>query len=470
MLCTCLRRFYKCRFYHAANITTLALSIIILQAIDEACTHEYPDAEKTGFEKPCKLRFFVRKNPLKLSVVIVNYNVKYFLEQCLCSVLKACKNIDAEIWVVDNNSTDGSRTYLEPKFPSVHFKWLNENLGFGKANNLVIKELSGDHVLFLNPDTILPEDCFQKCLHFFETTSGCGALGVRMLDGSGRFLKESKRSLPGLRASFYKMAGLSALLPKSKSFAAYYAGHLPEHETNKTAVIAGAFMMMKKEVLIKTGGFDEDYFMYAEDVDLSYRIQKEGYSNYYFPGTSIIHFKGESTQKHSAAYTRHFYGAMHLFINKHYSAENWRRRFMHVSVSAGKTAARLKTGLKKIFSSKKTEHNTGSTAIAGSQPEFNGLLNILKHAASPVLIVGRIGFAKNDTEMKIGELQHINETVREKNIKQVVFCEGSLSFADIIKEIQQIKMKPLFMFHASGSSSIVGSNEKNERGVFIAKP
>lgn len=416
------------------------------------------------------MRFFVSKTiSLQLSIVIVNYRVKYFLEQCLFSVQKACIGLDAEIIVVDNHSSDGSREYLEPKFPTIKFKWLSENIGFGRANNSVTNDLRGEYVLYLNPDTLVPEDCFSKCLHFCETTGNCGALGVRMIDGSGRFLKESKRSIPSLRSSFFKMSGLASVFPRSKSFASYYAGNLPENETSKVDVIAGAFMMVKKEVLLKTGGFDEAFFMYAEDVDLSFRIQKEGYHNYYFPSVSIIHFKGESTQKLSPSYNRHFYGAMRLFIKKHHPAPTFHRRLMLLSVNAGLMLAEMKRRLQKASAQPNRTSTHLNTAVVGSQPEFNALLQLLKFAASPLMLLGRIGFAKNDTEAKIGQLQQMNETVRNKKIGQLIFCEGTLSFSEIIKEIQQVKKGISFMFHAAGSSSVVGSNEKNERGVFIAE-
>ena len=219
---------------------------------------------------------------MQLSVIIVNYNVKYFLEHCLLSVIKACRNIQAEIFVADNNSTDGSRAYLEPKFPSVRFYWNSDNPGFAKANNQMLEKATGNYILFLNPDTIVPEDCFAECLDFFGSHSDCGALGVRMTDGSGRFLRESKRSLPGLLSGLGKSLGFDDK---------YYAAHLPEHENNKIAVLAGAFMMLSSEAVKLTGGFDEAFFMYGEDVDLSYRVTLAGLNNYYFPGTTVIHFK-----------------------------------------------------------------------------------------------------------------------------------------------------------------------------------
>lgn len=256
---------------------------------------------------------------MQLSVIIVNYNVKYFLEQCLHSVQKACIGIDSEIIVADNNSTDGSREYLQDNFPTVKFIWNSDNIGFAKANNLALEKATGSFILFLNPDTILAEDSIEKCIQFFDQHKSAGAIGIRMIDGSGNFLKESKRAFPSPLTSLFKLSGLTMLFPKSKIFARYHLGHLPENENHEVDVLAGAFMMMPKRVLDETGNFDERFFMYGEDVDLSYRVQEAGYKNYYFAESTIIHFKGESTKRGSLNYVRLFYKAMSLFVKKHYS-------------------------------------------------------------------------------------------------------------------------------------------------------
>ena len=256
---------------------------------------------------------------MQLSVIIVNYNVKYFLEQCLYSVQKACSAIDAEIIVADNNSTDGSRAYLEDNFPAVKFIWNSGNIGFAKANNLALEKANGDFILFLNPDTLLSEDSIEKFLHFFEENKIAGAVGIRMIDGSGKFLKESKRAFPSPLTSLFKLSGLARLFPGSRTFARYHLGHLAEKENHEVDVLAGAFMMIPRTVLHKIGNFDEHFFMYGEDVDLSYRIQKAGYKNYYLAESTIIHFKGESTKRGSLNYVRLFYQAMNLFVKKHYS-------------------------------------------------------------------------------------------------------------------------------------------------------
>lgn len=271
---------------------------------------------------------------MQLSIIIVNYNVKHFLEQCLYSVQAALTNLQGEVIVIDNNSTDNSINYLRPKFPAFQLIQNNENVGFGKACNQGLQLAKGKYILFLNPDTIVPEDCFEKCIAFFETHPDAGAIGVKMIDGSGSFLKESKRSFPGPLTSLYKLFGLARLFPKSKSFGRYHLGYLDENKNHEIDVLAGAFMMIKKEVLDKVGGYDENFFMYGEDVDLSYRIQKSGYKNYYFAESTIIHFKGESTKKGSMNYVRMFYTAMSLFVKKHYggSKAGFLNLLIHIAI------------------------------------------------------------------------------------------------------------------------------------------
>lgn len=279
---------------------------------------------------------------MQVSVIIVNYNVKHFLEQCLWSVQKALAVTGGEIIVVDNNSTDKSMEYLAPRFPDVRFIANTTNAGFAKACNQGLAIASGRYILFLNPDTIIPEDCLQYCIRFFEEHADAGAVGVKMLDGSGRFLKESKRAFPSPMTSMYKLFGLSKLFPRSKTFSRYHLGHLNENENNEVDVLAGAFMMIRKDVLEKTGSFDEGFFMYGEDVDLSYRIQKSGYKNYYLAGSSILHFKGESTRKGTMNYVRMFYNAMSIFVKKHYggSRAGIFNFFIHLAIwfRAGLTA------------------------------------------------------------------------------------------------------------------------------------
>ncbi|MFN5629028.1 MAG: glycosyltransferase family 2 protein [Bacteroidota bacterium] len=257
-----------------------------------------------------------------LSVVIVNYNVEYFLEQCLLSVEKAAKNINAEIFVVDNNSVDGSVNLVKEKFPFVKLIENKKNTGFSFANNQAIKESNGKYVLLLNPDTLVEEDTFEKIIKFMNEHQDAGGLGVLMVDGKGIFLPESKRGLPTPMVAFYKIFGLSALFPKSKIFGRYHLGYLDKNKTHEIEILSGAFMLIRKKVLDEIGLLDETFFMYGEDIDLSYRITKAGYKNYYFPETKIIHYKGESTKKSSVNYVFIFYRAMIIFAEKHFSQKN----------------------------------------------------------------------------------------------------------------------------------------------------
>ncbi len=256
---------------------------------------------------------------MKLSIVIVNYNVKYFLEQCLISVERAIKGIDAEVFVVDNASSDGSCQMVSEKFSWVKLTPSVVNLGFSKGNNCAIQMAQGEYVLLLNPDTVVAEDTFFKCLEYMDKNPATGALGVRMIDGKGNFLPESKRGLPTPAVAFYKTFGLSRLFPASKIFGKYHLGYLPENEVREVDVLSGAFMMLRKSVLDKTGLLDEAFFMYGEDIDLSYRVTKSGFKNIYFPDTTIIHYKGESTRKGSLNYVKVFYNAMIIFAKKHFS-------------------------------------------------------------------------------------------------------------------------------------------------------
>ncbi|MEO6756781.1 MAG: glycosyltransferase, partial [Ginsengibacter sp.] len=240
------------------------------------------------------------------------------MEQCLLSVRKAMKSIDGEIIVVDNCSTDDSINFLPEKFKDVTFIWNNENVGFAKANNQAIKVSKGEYILILNPDTLVPEDCFIKCIDFLQSNNDNAALGIKMIDGSGQFLKESKRAFPSPLTSFFKLTGFASVFPHSRIFSKYHLGYLDNNLNHQVDVLAGAFIMVPRKIIEKVGGFDEGFFMYGEDVDLSYRIQKAGFKNYYFAESTIIHFKGESTKKGSLNYVKMFYSAMSIFVKKHY--------------------------------------------------------------------------------------------------------------------------------------------------------
>jgi len=254
---------------------------------------------------------------LKVSVIIVSYNVYPFLDNCLRSVQQAMAGIEGEIIVVDNASVDRTTQLVKSHFPEVILISNTDNKGFAKANNQGIVIARGEYILLLNPDTVVSENTLTTCIDFMEQHQDAGAAGVKMIDGSGKYLPESKRGLPTLLASFMKMTGLYHLAPNSETWNSYYAGHIREDETAKVAVLTGAFMFLRKSTLDKTGMLDEDFFMYGEDVDLSYRITQAGYSIYYLPATRIIHYKGESTKKASLNYLITFYQAMLIFTQKH---------------------------------------------------------------------------------------------------------------------------------------------------------
>lgn len=260
---------------------------------------------------------------MKLSVIIVNYNVQYFLENCLRTVQVAADKLgDCEVFVVDNNSVDGSMKMVKEKFPEVIRIENKVNVGFSKANNQAIRQSKGEFILLLNPDTVVEENTFLDCYQFMKDTPVAGGLGISMIDGKGVFLPESKRGLPTPEVAFYKIFGLSSIFPKSKKFGKYHLGFLDNNETNEVDVLSGAYMWLRKETLDKVGLLDESFFMYGEDIDLSYRITLGGYKNYYFPKARIIHYKGESTKKSSINYVFVFYKAMVIFAKKHFSQKN----------------------------------------------------------------------------------------------------------------------------------------------------
>lgn len=380
---------------------------------------------------------------MQLSIIIVNYNVKYFLEHCLCSVVKACANIEAEIFVVDNNSTDGSRAFFAGRFPSVKFIWKNTNDGFAKANNEAVKVATGYKILFLNPDTIVPEDCFEKCLEFFVAQKSIGALGVKMIDGAGNYLPESKRGFPSFFTSFCKMTGLTQLFPHSKLLANYYLGHLPNDQNNEVDVLSGAFMMVDKKVLDAVGSFDESFFMYAEDIDLSYRIQNAGYKNFYFAGTTIIHFKGESVSKKSKDYIRNFYGTMIQFIQKHYSGF---AKYGYIGL------LKILIGIKKIFVVK------SEVADSSTLPENLFVLCEKQDGYQlPEFVKGKFS--------RVVITNSINTVPRTSS---VLFLQPCFAVKEVIDTMQQNSGRNQFYFYSQTAQSIIGSADKNHPGIAIA--
>ena len=407
---------------------------------------------------PVEWAYFVA---VKLSVIIVNYNVKYFLEQCLHSVLKAVAGIEAEVLVVDNASTDGSMAYLQPLFTQVRFIASTTNMGFGKANNLAAREAKGDYILYLNPDTIVPEDCFAQCLAFMDSHTDAGALGIKMTDGGGVFLPESKRAFPAPLTSFYKLTGLAALFPKSPVFNRYALGHLSPNETHSVQVLAGAFMLLKRKVYEQTQGFDEAFFMYGEDVDLSYRILHAGYKNYYFAGSSIIHFKGESTKRGSLNYVKMFYAAMSVFVQKHYGKGKAAALVILLQVAIWLRAGVSAVGKLTKAPAKKAPEHKHDYCLIGSTAEFAMASEILTPHSSTIT-----HYTITDAASLTDILAYIQLHCTQK---EVVFCAGSLSYTTIISIIQQLPGFTGYYWYAAGSNSIIGSNHKNVAGTALYK-
>jgi GT2 family glycosyltransferase len=259
---------------------------------------------------------------MKLSVIIVNYNVKYFLEQCLCSIEQAAGDIDHEVIVVDNASTDGSTEYITERFPKV--KWIasKENNGFSKGNNIAFAQAKGEYILMLNPDTIVTREALEGCISFMDQHTEAGACGVYMLRTDGTFAPESRRALPTPFVAFCKMSGLSKLFPKSRTLGRYYMQHLDKNKENHIDIMSGAYMFLRHSTIKETGTLDETFFMYGEDIDLCYRIKKAGWKIIYYGESKITHLKGASSKKQKSKLIYEFYRAMYIYYKKHHADES----------------------------------------------------------------------------------------------------------------------------------------------------
>ncbi len=402
---------------------------------------------------------------MQLSIIIVNYNVKYFLEQCLYSVQAAIRSVQAEVIVVDNNSTDDSLAYLQPLFPWVKWMANNQNTGFGVANNQALVHAKGEYILFLNPDTLLPEDCLDNCLSFMQTHSQAGALGIKMLDGSGQFLPESKRGFPSPLTSFFKLTGLAVRFPRSKTFARYHLGQLSKDESNPVDVLAGAFMLVRHSVLQQIGAFDKRFFMYGEDIDLSYRIQQAGWQNWYFAESSIIHFKGESTKKGSLNYVRMFYQAMNLFVRKHYSGSSallyrWLIQAA-IGARAGITvvASSIKGTKRKTGGEKKKQ--TAEPMLVIAAPQVFTQIEILLQTSRENVIIKPTSIAYKDA-------LSITSYLQKSPVQQVIFGIGEgIAMKTVIEVMEHLSTKEYSFYFASGRS-IINSSSKNRSGQVTA--
>ncbi len=524
---------------------------------------------------------------MQLSIIIVNYNVRYFLEQCLHAVYKAIKPLQAEVWVVDNASTDESVEFLQSRFPWVHIIANEKNEGFARANNTALRQCKGDYILFLNPDTLVAEDTLVNCLKFLQENADAGALGIRMIDGQGNFLPESKRSFPSPITSFFKLMGLTSLFPKSRFFAKYTLGYLDEFKNHEVDVLAGAFLMTGKKLSDELGGFDETFFMYGEDVDLSYRIQQKGFKNYYYSGSTIVHFKGESTKKGSLNYVRMFYQAMSIFAKKHYGGGKasvfgffiqmaiWLRAgisaisgmllkiglpvvdtlliycsFLYVNLLwvanvrngqpysteltniafpaftilflcsailaglydrtyklsktfsaaiisiiimlatysllpekyrfsrgviliSGITATALMLLLRRLLLHWQVVEDFDETTklqqtlVVGTQDEYLEVKQLLSRSGLENRLMGRVA-ANGNKEGAIATLAELPALLESLRLREIIFCEGYLSFKKIIEIIQQLPPRINARFHSKDSQSIVGSDSKDTSGEFVA--
>jgi N-acetylglucosaminyl-diphospho-decaprenol L-rhamnosyltransferase len=376
-----------------------------------------------------RINFFSKSFSMDLSVIIVHYRVPYFLEICLRSVRKALEGLDAEVIVVDNQSGDGGVDWLRPLFPEVNWILNLENEGFSRANNRALGYATGDFILFLNPDTIVPEDMVRKCLGFIGSVrpiGEVGGLGVRMIDGRGRFLRESRRGFPAPWVAFCKLSGLTALFPHSRRFARYYLGHLPSDKTSPVPVLSGACFFVTRSALDRVGPFDETFFMYAEDIDLSYRLETAGYSNYYFADVTIIHFKGESTPK-DFRYIRQFYKAMIQFRRKHF-------RMSGLSQAAIEAGIWVRAAI-------------GAVAVRAPRSA----------RARRVWLTG-------DPE-GIARLRSVMAVADERDADEIVFCIGDeFSFRSAIEALERKNAARSAAFFAAGCHAVVSSRSRDGKG------
>lgn len=375
---------------------------------------------------------------LKLSVIIVNYNVKYYLDQCIRSVLRAFvwMNTPAEIIVVDNHSADGSVDYLEKRYPQmlypmVRFVRSAHNLGFARANNIAIRQSRGEYVLLLNPDTIVGEDALKASVDFMDAHEDAGAVGVRMLGAQGRRAMESRRGLPTPMVSFFKMLGFCNRWPHHRLFGKYYMGYLPWDEPCQIEVVSGAYCMLRRKALDEVGLLDEDFFMYGEDIDLSYRVLKGGYHNYYLP-VDILHYKGESTQKSSFRYVHVFYEAMLIFFRKHYSGMTF---LLSLPI---KTAIYAKALMALVgMLSERMRKSLGFFAPSAEGAQHYVFVGSLEMQDACRDIARRLGL---DAEFHDSEVQEDKSeaTWSEKNDNVLVLDADSMSYADMLKRMNRL--------------------------------
>lgn len=375
---------------------------------------------------------------MQLSVIILNYNVRYFLEQCVYSVQKALENIDGEIIVVDNNSTDASCAMMKEKFPNIKLIQNKENLGFPKGNNIGVAEAKGEFLCILNPDTVVSEDTFLKILNskFQIPNSNTGIVGSKLIDGTGNFLPEAKRGVPTPWVAFTKIFGLYKVFPKISWLNKYYAQHITENQSGKVDILVGAFMIMKRDLYLEVGGFDENCFMYSDDIDLSYMVLKSGKENYYFHETSVIHYKGESTFRDDI-YMKRFREAMQFFYKKHF-----KKAFIFDMM--------MQTGTIVFSFIKKNQQKNRKAEIEEYVVFTKAKLHLNLNKKSTYL--SDLDFFINDKNKLI----------------ELIFDTNTFSFIEIISFMERTKANNItFKNYIGNSNYLIGSNYSDERGEII---
>jgi GT2 family glycosyltransferase len=383
---------------------------------------------------------------MQLSVIILNYNVRYFLEQCVASVQEALSNIDGEIIVVDNNSLDDSCEMMKTHFPNVKLIENTTNLGFPKGNNIGVAHAKGDYICILNPDTVVAEDTFEKVLAFAEKQKNIGIVGCKLIDGTGNFLPECKRGVPTPFVALTKIFSLYKLFPKTALFNRYYAQHLSENETGKVGILVGAFMIMKRNLYQEIGGFDENCFMYSDDIDLSYMALKKGKTNYYFHETTVIHYKGESTVK-DGLYMKHFREAMQFFYRKHFRSSIIFDVFMKIGAFF---FALIKKNQSKLKPLKAEEY-----VLFSKNEKLKNKLENLFHK-------------KVHWQSQIEGNTLFSHSILNKTQTEIIFDNTDLSFKEIISFLEANKNQGFtFKIIPKNTFFMIGSNNSNDKGTVI---
>ena len=384
---------------------------------------------------------------MQLSVIILNYNVRYFLEQCVLSVQEAISTLDAEIIVVDNNSSDESCLMMKSKFPELKLIQNNENFGFPKGNNIGVEQASGKYICILNPDTVVADDTFVKILAFAERQINLGIVGCKLIDGTGNFLPESKRGVPTPWVAFTKIFSLYKVFPKWNFFNQYYAQHLRQNETGKVDILVGAFMFMQRELYRELDGFDEKCFMYADDIDLSYRALQKQKVNYYFHETTVLHYKGESTVK-DEKYMKRFQNAMNFFYQKHFKKSWFFTFFIQIGV--------LFFSFVKMFQGKIKAKPLPESYIFYSSNE------ILSEKL-PSILKNKVLFF----DFKKEKMVNSSLIFKGKRV-EIILDNQYVSFKKCIKIIESLKDKNItFKIFPKNTKFIIGSNSSNDRGQII---